>query len=159
MSGVGTWLNLELESTIVASVEAGFKLTVSNLEFLTKPLKSSWSVLKSLPTFFCFLGVLSSSALVCPGGNCRLMLKISDWVMAVLIESGELGSKRFMKLITGSSFFILASIATSSASASVVGGNGGRNSFEGGVTRDELVGKFFVERAVVCAKRLSSGVD
>lgn len=77
------------------------------------------------------------------------MLKISEVVIAVLIESGEFGSKRFMKLITGSSFFILASIATSEL-ASVVGGNGGRNSCEGGVTRDgEPVGKFWMARAVV----------
>lgn len=78
------------------------------------------------------------------------MLKISDFVMDVLIESGEFGSKRFIKLITGSSSFILASIATSSELASVVGGNGGRKSREGGVKRDELVGKVGMERAVVC---------
>lgn len=78
------------------------------------------------------------------------MLKISDLVIEVLIESGEFGSKRFIKVITGSLFFILESIATASELASVVGGNGGRKSWEGGVKRDELVGRVWIERAVVC---------
>lgn len=37
-SGVGTWLNFELESTVAALVGAGFKLTVSNLELLGNSL-------------------------------------------------------------------------------------------------------------------------